>query len=57
MLYLRVIVILLIALLAFYYIMLVCHIAGWTNITNRKITVFRCIIPFYYWIADPVSKN
>lgn len=57
MLYLRVIVILLIILLALYYIMVVCYILGWVNLTNRKITFLRCMIPFYYWIADPVSKN
>lgn len=51
----RIICIVTMLLLAIYYGMLVFHLFGAFKLTNRKITLVRCIIPFYYWIANPES--
>ena len=45
--------IVLIALLAIYYVSVLAHVTGAYYLTNRRITFLRCITPFYYWIADP----
>nr|DAN43825.1 MAG TPA: hypothetical protein [Caudoviricetes sp.] len=42
-------------LLAIYYSMLVLQLFGVIKFTNRKITVTRCLIPFYYWVTNPES--
>lgn len=43
----------LIVLLAIYYVSVLAHVIGAYYLTNRRITFLRCITPFYYWIADP----
>lgn len=53
----RVICIVIMLLLAIYYGMLVLHLFGAIRFTNRKITMSRCLTPFYYWIADPKNYN
>ncbi len=53
----RIICIVIMLLLAIYYGMLVLHLFGAIRFTNRKITVPRCLIPFYYWVADPKGYN
>ncbi len=53
----RIICIVIMLLLAIYYGMLVLHLFGVIRFTNRKITASRCLIPFYYWVADPKSYN
>lgn len=39
-----------------YIIFMLCHIYGLFKVTNRKITFWRMIIPFYYWIAPQQEK-
>lgn len=51
----KVMVFVIMLLLVIYYGMLVFHLLGAFKLTNRKITLVRCIIPFYYWIANPES--
>lgn len=51
----KVMVFVIMLLLAIYYGMLVLHLLGAFKLTNRKITLVRCIIPFYYWIMNPES--
>lgn len=51
----RIVCIVAMLLLTIYYGMLVLHLFGMIRFTYRKITVLRCLIPFYYWAADPES--
>ena len=51
----KVMVFVIMLLLAIYYGMLVFHLLGAFKLNNRKLTLVRCIIPFYYWIANPES--
>lgn len=50
MIYTRVILVLLIILILVYYTMIVAHLSGVINLTERKITFGKLCIPFYYWI-------
>lgn len=40
-----------------YYATLFADVAGLIRITNRKITVLRFIVPFYYWFAPFNEKK
>lgn len=40
-----------------YLIMALGHAFGLLKITNRKITVGRMLVPFYYWIAPNDEKS
>lgn len=51
----RVISLVIMLLLAIYYGMLILQLFGAIKFTNRKITVTRCLIPFYYWVTNPES--
>lgn len=51
----KVMVFVIMLLLAIYYSMLVLQLFGAIKFTNRKITVTRCLIPFYYWVTNPES--
>lgn len=51
----KVMVFVIMLLFAIYYAMVVLHLLGAFKLTNRKITFIRCIVPFYYWIANPES--
>ena len=50
MIYTRVILVLLIILILVYYAMIVAHLSGVINLTERKITFGKLCIPFDYWI-------
>lgn len=56
MIWLRIIIVLFVALMLIYYSMLILHIAGIIKFTSRKITISRAICPFYYWIK-PTTEN
>lgn len=53
MIWIRFVLFALIILLVAYWGNLIFHILGKTVMTHRKITFVKCLIPFYYWIADP----
>ena len=40
-----------------YYAMLVLHCFGLIKFTARKVSFWRVITPFYYWIAPYKEKN
>lgn len=59
MLWIRLILTLLAALLIIYYATLVLHCLNIISFTKRKITITRCLTPFYYWIKsekEPLKK-
>lgn len=53
MIWIRFVLFALIVLLIAYWGNLIFHILGKTVMTHRRITFVKCLIPFYYWIADP----
>ena len=53
MIWIGIVRIVFVIILAIYYVCLVGHLTGAYFMTMRRITFLRCIIPFYYWIADP----
>ena len=58
MIWIRIFLMVLIALLTVYFIMLLLQcFTSWFNFTNREITFGRCLIPFYYWIAPMNEKD
>lgn len=40
-----------------YILTIIAHILGIANVTNRKISMSRLLIPFYYWINDAPEKS
>ncbi len=48
----RLLIMVVVALLAIYYLMVILQLFGILSMTNRKFTFTRCITPFYYWIAS-----
>lgn len=52
MIYFRVLIFIIAMLLVVYYTTVVAHILGFNNITNQRITLIKCIIPFYFWLTD-----
>lgn len=54
MIYSRLIMAVLTALLMTYYVMIVLHLFKVIKITNRDVVFSKALIPFYYWI---VSQN
>lgn len=52
----RFLIAILIVLYFVYFILLLLHLAGLITMTNRKVRLWRIIIPFYYWIA-PVNER
>ena len=60
MIWIRLVLTILAALLIIYYVMLVLHCLNVVSFTKRKITIARCLTPFYYWIKsekEPQNKN
>ena len=52
----RFLIFIVVALYLFYYGTVVMHAFGQINLTNRKMTFWRCFIPFYFWIAPTNEK-
>ena len=58
MLWIRLILTLIAALLIIYYTTLVLHCLNVISFTKRKITITRCLLPFYYWFkSEKEPKN
>ncbi len=57
MIWLRIIIVLFVALMLIYYSMLILHIAGIIKFTSRKITFSRAIRPFYYWVMPSTETK
>lgn len=58
MIWIRIFITVILFLMAIYYAMLIFQcFTPWFNMTNRKITFGRCIVPFYYWIAPSEEKE
>lgn len=58
MIWIRIFVMVFVALMAIYYAMLILQcMTNWFKFTNRDITFGRCIVPFYYWIASVDEKK
>lgn len=51
MLYAKLILGAIVALLIIYYVMIVGQLFGSWKITNKKIKFNKLIIPFYYWMV------
>lgn len=48
----RLLVMLAVILYIIYYIMVVCQfLVGFVQFTNRKMSLIRALIPFYFWMA------
>lgn len=56
MIYARIILVLLILLIVVYYAMIVAHLSGVINLTDRKVEFSKLCIPFYYWVHQE-SEN
>ena len=58
MVWIRIFMMVFVALLAIYYVMLIFQcLTSWFRFTNREITFGRMITPFYYWIAPTDEKK
>ena len=53
----KLIILLLFVVYVIYIITVMLHILGVFAITRRRITLFRTLCPFYYWIASVNEKN
>lgn len=56
----KAIVFVLFVLYVVYIVMAIGQAFGIVKFTNRKITVFRMLVPFYYWLVsfdEPGSKK
>lgn len=53
----KLIILLLFVVYVIYIITVMLHILGVFAITRRRITLFRTLCPFYYWIAPVNEKN
>lgn len=56
MIWIRLFIPLLVGLMVIYYVMVALQCFTNFKMTNRKITMVRCLVPFYYWIA-PVNEK
>lgn len=56
MIWIRLFIPLLVGLMVIYYVMVALQCFTDFKMTNRKITMGRCLVPFYYWIA-PVNEK
>lgn len=58
MVWIRIFILVFLALAGIYYMMLLAQIFsnGSFRFTNRRIEFMRCIFPFYYWIAPYDEK-
>ena len=53
----RLLVILAVILYVVYYTAVVCQfLGGFIQFTNRKMSLIRALIPFYFWIAPTNEK-
>ena len=57
MIYSRLVMLAVFALLVTYYSMIVLHQFGVIKITNRKVSFNKAVIPFYYWIVSQNNKK
>lgn len=57
MIWIRLITIAFALLYGIYYFMLISQLNGNIKFTNRKFTLGRCLVPFYYWIAPQSEKR
>ena len=48
----RLLILVLIVLMVVYYAQVILHILEVNNITNQRINLIKCIIPFYFWLTD-----
>lgn len=56
MIWIRLFIPLLVGLMVIYYVMVALQCFTNFKMSNRKITMGRCLVPFYYWIA-PVNEK
>lgn len=56
MIWIRLFIPLLVGLMVIYYVMMALQCFTNFKMSNRKITMGRCLVPFYYWIA-PVNEK
>ena len=57
MIWIRLVMIAFAILYAIYYLMVISQLFGVIKFTNRKFTFRRCLVPFYYWIANQDEKR
>lgn len=57
MIWIRLVVIAFAILYGIYYFMVISQLFGIIKFTNRKFTFKRCLVPFYYWIANQDEKR
>ena len=57
MIWIRRVVIAFAILYGIYYFMVISQLFGIIKFTNRKFTFRRCLVPFYYWIANQDEKR
>ena len=48
----KLLILVLIVLMIVYYAQVIAHILEVSNITNQRINLIKCIIPFYFWLTD-----